>query len=62
MQAYLYRAVYNDCMNVLKHEKVKKAYQTYTTSYMKSETGYASEKVLLADLQTKLNKAMNELP
>ena len=31
-------------MNVLKHEKVKKAYQTYTTSYMKSETGYASEK------------------
>lgn len=49
-------------MNVLKHKKVKKAYQTYTTSYMKSETGYASEKVLLADLQTKLNKAMNELP
>jgi RNA polymerase sigma-70 factor (ECF subfamily) len=62
IRAYLYRAVYNDCLNVLKHEKVKKAYQTYTTHFMKNETDHASTKILLGDLEDKFRKAMNELP
>lgn len=62
IKAYLYRAVHNDCMNVLKHEKVKRAYQTATSYAMKNETDHASKKILLSDLEVKLNRAMNELP
>lgn len=62
IKAYLYRGVHNDCMNMLKHEKVKKAWQTYTTHHMEKETGPASQKILLSDLEEKLHKAMNELP
>lgn len=62
LKAYLYRAVHNDCLNVIKHEKIKHAYKNFATNQLKNETDHASKKVLLGDLEKKLRIALNELP
>ncbi|MES2277273.1 MAG: RNA polymerase sigma-70 factor [Bacteroidota bacterium] len=59
-KAFLYKAVYNECLNYLKHEKHKKAYEQYGSA-MKNEEK-ASDPMVLSELQTRLQKAMNELP
>ena len=60
--AYLYRAVHNESLNVLKHEKVKSAHKLYVAHSMKNESDNASKKILQADLEQKLRTALNELP
>lgn len=62
LKAYLYRAVHNESMNVLKHEKIKASYQVYIARAMKNETDMANKKILSSDLEHKLRKALNELP
>ena len=60
--AYLYRAVYNESLNYLKHQKVKAAYQNYSAYQMKNTADSASKKVLYKELAEKLHHALNELP
>lgn len=60
--AYLYRAVYNESLNYLKHQKVKAAYQNYSSYQMKHTTDSASKKVHYKELSEKLHNALNELP
>ncbi len=60
--AYLYRAVYHESLNHLKHQKVKQAYQSYAAWQMKNESDNASKKVLLGDLEQQLQTALSELP
>ncbi|MBO9684756.1 MAG: RNA polymerase sigma-70 factor [Flavisolibacter sp.] len=59
--AYLYRAVYNESLNYLKHQKVKSNYQQYFNHTMKNEND-AGKKLSLKELEGKLHKALNELP
>ncbi|KYP15057.1 RNA polymerase sigma-70 factor [Flavihumibacter sp. CACIAM 22H1] len=60
--AYLYRSVYHECLNYLKHQKVKTAYQVYAKTTADTGTGSAAQKIQLSELQQHLNKALNELP
>jgi RNA polymerase sigma-70 factor, ECF subfamily len=60
--AYLYRAVYNESLNHLKHMKVRSKYQSHAVHQMKNETDNASKKVMLKELETKLDQALKELP
>lgn len=60
--AYLYRSVYNDCLNYLKHRKVKAAYALHTSLSQKSESDNATSKVQLSELQQKLDAALYDLP
>jgi RNA polymerase sigma-70 factor (ECF subfamily) len=62
LTAYLYRAVYNESMNVIKHEKVKLTHRQFVLHRMKNETDNAAKKILTSDLEQKLRKALNELP
>jgi RNA polymerase sigma-70 factor (ECF subfamily) len=62
LQAYLYRSVYHESLNYLKHLKVRAAYSNYAQSQMKNNTDRAEKKVLLGDLEKKLNQALSELP
>ena len=59
--AYLYRCVYNDSLNHLKHVKVKAAYQSYAAQNM-SNSNNAAEQKSVRDLEQKLDEAMKELP
>lgn len=60
--AYLYRAVYNESLNYLKHRKVQSEYQQYFTHTMKNENDNAGKKLSMKELEQKLGKALNELP
>jgi RNA polymerase sigma-70 factor (ECF subfamily) len=61
IQAYLYGAVYNECLNNLRHQKVKINHQQYVEHHMKDQnTGGAG--IELLDLKEKLQDALNELP
>lgn len=61
IQAYLYGAVYHECLNYIRHEKVKVNHQDHITYHMKNkvEAGNGME---LTDLKEKLQQALNGLP
>jgi RNA polymerase sigma-70 factor (ECF subfamily) len=60
IQAYLYGAVYNECLNNIRHQKVKVNHQQYVTHTMKDSEGENGMELL--DLKEKLQQALNELP
>jgi RNA polymerase sigma-70 factor, ECF subfamily len=61
--AYLYRAVYNESLNYLKHEKVKQSHTQYAKHSMSEATREtASGKLLLSELEQKIKTALSELP
>lgn len=60
--AYLYRSVYHECLNHIKHQKVKAAYQSHVAYHTKDQTDHAEKKVMLSELQQQLNIALEELP
>ncbi len=62
VSAYLYRAVYNESLNYLKHQKVRSAYGQHVVHTMKNETEHAGKRVQLKELEGRLAQAMNELP
>ncbi len=62
IKAYLYRAVHNESMNVLKHKKVKSAHYMHTAYHMKNETDNAAKKILTGELEARLQRALNKLP
>ncbi len=59
--SYLYRSVYNESLNYIKHLKVKSAYQSYAVRTM-DNVNNASEKLKLRELEEKLDQALKELP
>lgn len=62
IKAYLYKCVYNDSLNYLKHQKVKTKYQDFAVYTMNDHHEAASSRVELTELQFKLQEALNELP
>lgn len=60
--AYLYRSVYNESLNYLKHQKVELAYQKHFNHTMKNENDTAVKILALRELEGKLATALNELP
>ena len=60
--AYLYKSVYHESLNYLKHQKVKAAYQAHTVYQMKNQSDHASKKIMLSELEQQINKALDELP
>lgn len=61
LSSYLYRAVHNDCLNHLKHLKVRQTYQDYAMERAE-HPNTVSEDVEAKELQSQLIKALNELP
>lgn len=61
VNAYLYRAVYNESINFLRHQKVKAAHQAHA---MRStdNSDYKPGKVSINELEQKLEIALSELP
>lgn len=61
LTAYLYRSVYHESLNYLKHLKVKSAYQAHAARNM-NNTNNATDRLKLKELEEKLDKALKELP
>jgi RNA polymerase sigma-70 factor (ECF subfamily) len=65
IKAYLYRAVHNESLNYLKHQKVRAGFGVYYADEMEQNAGGdepASKKLMAAELQRHIEKAMSELP
>lgn len=60
--AYLYRSVYHECLNFLKHQKVKTAYQTFAQHRPANGEMPASAKIQLGELEWHINQALEALP
>ena len=62
LTAYLYRAVHNESLNFIKHQKVKAAHQLHVAHSMKIHSEPVQEKITRKELENKLREALNELP
>jgi len=62
IKAYLYRSVYNACLNFLEHEKVKKQYVSDTEFSLRAIELEAYESTYNFDLAGEMESAINELP
>jgi RNA polymerase sigma-19 factor, ECF subfamily len=60
--AYLYRAVHNESLNFLKHQKVKVGHQLHVAYSMKNKTEHGQGKMMRKELENKFREALNELP
>ncbi len=58
--AYLYRAVHNECLNFLKHQKVKAGHHLHVAYRVKNET--AGDGTMNKELEKKFREAMHALP
>lgn len=62
LKAYLYKCVYHDSLNFLKHQKIKTKYQDFAAYTMNTQHLPASSKVEMTELEYNLGLALNELP
>jgi RNA polymerase sigma-70 factor (ECF subfamily) len=60
--AYLYRAVHNESLNFLKHQKVKETHRLHVAYAMKNNTEQPQGKIISKELEQKFREALNELP
>lgn len=61
LKSYLYRAVHNECINTLRHEKVKAKHGIHVTGTT-SETTHLHDNLAAKDLQKRIDAVLNELP
>ncbi|MNJ98082.1 ECF RNA polymerase sigma factor SigW [compost metagenome] len=62
LKAYLYRSVHNESLNYIKHQKVKSSFQVHYSNQMESSYSDVSDEIVAAELETKIQLAINELP
>lgn len=63
LKAYLYKAVYFECLNFLKHQKVKQQYHAHASYVMKNEHApSATDQIQHKTLENNFRKALDELP
>lgn len=62
LKSYLYRMVRNGCLNVIKHEKVKKQHAAHELAVADVSYESVSQKVYATELETKISEAMKVLP
>ena len=62
IQAYLYRAVKNECLNKIKHNKVKRMYQKEMEYSGEGSVDTTNDTVLSKELELKIKEAVGTLP
>ena len=62
LKAYLYRIVRNSCLNVIKHEKVKKQHVAHQMVHAESTHEGVSQSVISSELEERISIAMKALP
>lgn len=60
--AYLYRAVYHECLNHIKHMKVRSSHESYVKHQTTAEEAPVLEKLQEGELKKRLSMALSELP
>lgn len=61
VKSYLFSSIRNRCLNHLKHEKIKQAYESHAIQTHQNEIN-VSDHFIEPDLMEKINRFINELP
>jgi RNA polymerase sigma-70 factor (ECF subfamily) len=62
VQSYLYRAVKNECLNKLRHRKIKRMYRKEVEYAGEEGTDITGEAIISAELQAEISAAVESLP
>lgn len=62
LKAYLYRSVNNECLNYIKHQKVKRAFEVKASKTMSTKTETPLVKFQYEELEQQVKEAIGELP
>jgi RNA polymerase sigma-70 factor, ECF subfamily len=62
INAYLYRAVHNESLNLLKHRQVKSTHQLHIAYSMKNLAEHTDKKLIAGELEKQIHTALGELP
>ena len=62
LRSYLYRAVRNGCMNVLKHLNIREEYRSYREREVQESQRPHEEEIIMGELEQKIRMAIDHLP
>lgn len=62
VKSYLHRSVHNTCLNLIKHQKVKDAYQQFVVHHLETSYDESSEQSDPEFIRTRIMEAIDELP
>lgn len=62
LNAFLYRSVYHECLNYLKHQKVRAAFSLHASHKATVKTGNLTDEIMASELKKHIYSAINDLP
>jgi RNA polymerase sigma-70 factor, ECF subfamily len=62
IRSYLFRAVRNGCMNVLKHMDIREEYKAFRERETKESQRSKEDEMIVSELELKIRKAIDRLP
>ena len=62
LAAYLYRSVHNECLNFIRHRKVRSSHQLHVAYTIRTATSSDTGKLISKELSAKFQEALNDLP
>ncbi len=62
IKSYLFRAVRNSCLNVIKHVDIREEYKAYNEQDIKNKENSFEEEIVATELEQRINEAIDKLP
>jgi RNA polymerase sigma-70 factor (ECF subfamily) len=62
LRSYLFRAVRNGCMNVIKHNSVREEYRSFRESQIPESHRSQEDEMIISELEVKIREAIDNLP
>ncbi|SDC54312.1 RNA polymerase sigma-70 factor [Pedobacter soli] len=62
LKSFLYRAVHNESLNYLKHQKVRSNFNVHYADAVKNEMGNLNTEITVTELEKNIHSAINDLP
>jgi RNA polymerase sigma-70 factor (ECF subfamily) len=62
MKSYLFRAVRNGCLNVLKHSDIREEYKIRREQDLQENQGSKEDEMIVSELEEKIRQAIDRLP
>ncbi len=62
IQSYLFRAVRNSCLNVIKHVNIREDYKVHNERNIKMDEYAQEDEVIVSELEQRIAKAIDQLP
>lgn len=62
ISSYLYRAVRNRCINLIKHIDIRENYKQYNSEQLESNQSHSTDALTVSELDQKIRTAIDQMP